>query len=221
MKPIKVAVVEDHSLVRSALVQLVNSFDDYQVVFNSPGYDDTLAFVKDGIVPDLILLDINMRGKSGHDVAEWLNMNNPDVRICALSMFDNEMSIVRMLKNGARGYLLKSSSSSELKSAMDSIMEKGYYYSDLLTGNLLHSIQKDNNGKSNNFDLTEKEIEFLRYACTEMTCKEIAAKMFLSPRTIDGYREKLCEKFQVDTRLGLVLYAIKNRIVVIDECSYC
>jgi two-component system invasion response regulator UvrY len=221
MKPTKVAVVDDHSMVRSGLVQLINTFDGYEVVFNAPGYEDTLAFVRDGIVPDIILLDINMRGKTGHDIAEWLTLNNPEVRICALSMFDNEMSVVKMLKNGARGYILKSSSSSELKCAMDSIMEKGYYYSDLLTGNLLHLIQKGPKGNPNNAELTEKEIEFLRYACTEMTCKEIAAKMYLSPRTIDGYREKLCEKFRVETRLGLVLYALKNRIVVIDECGTC
>ncbi|MHA4844596.1 response regulator [Flavitalea antarctica] len=221
MTPIKVAVVEDHGLVRSGLVQLVNSFDGYQVVFNAPGYDDTVAYVQEGIVPDLILLDVHMRGKSGHDIAEWLTVNSPDIRICALSIFDNEVAVVKMLKNGARGFLPKSSSSSELKSAMDSIMEKGYYYSDLLTGNLLHSIQRGSKGKPNNFDLSDKEIEFLRYACTEMTCKEIAAKMYLSPRTIDGYREKLCEKFQVETRLGLVLYVIKNRIVVIDEINYC
>lgn len=221
MKSIKVAVVEDHSLVRSGLVQLIDSFDGYQVIFNAPGYEDTIDFIEKGVVPDLILLDINMRGKSGHDVAEWLTINSPEVRICALSMFGNEMSVVKMLKNGARGYLLKSCSSAELKNAMDSIMEKGYYYSDLLTGNLVHSIQRGVKGRSGNFELSEKEIEFLKYACSEMTCKEIAAKMYLSPRTIDGYREKLCEKFDVETRLGLVLYSIKNRIVEIEESEYC
>ncbi|RYY31480.1 MAG: response regulator transcription factor [Chitinophagaceae bacterium] len=218
MKSVKVAVVDDHELVRSGLVQLISSFEGYEVVFNAPGYDETINKVQDGFIPDLILVDIHMQGKNGHDVAEWLNKNSPEVRICALSMFDNESSVLKMLKNGARGYLLKSSSCIELKNAMDSIMEKGYYYSDLLTGNLLHSIQNGRTGKDRRVELTDKEIEFLHYACTEMTCKEIAAKMYLSPRTIDGYREKLCEKLQVESRLGLVLYAIKNRIVVLGEC---
>lgn len=218
MKSIKVAIVEDHELVRNGLVQLISTFEGYEVLFNTPGYDETVIKVRNGVVPDLILLDINMRGKSGHEIAEWLSQNSPDVRICALSMFDNESSVVKMLKNGARGYVLKSSSCAELKTAMDSIMEKGYYYSDLLTGNLVHSIQNGRPGKYRAHELTDKEIEFLHYACTEMTCKEIAAKMYLSPRTIDGYREKLCEKLQVESRLGLVLYAIKNRIVVLGEC---
>ena len=120
-----------------------------------------------------------------------------------------------MFKAGARGYILKDCEPSELKAALDSIMKKGYYYSELVTGKLIHSINKlDEDGDVRNLSpLSEREIQFLKFACTEMTYKEIADKMFLSPRTIDGYRDALFEKLNLKTRVGLVMYAIKNGIV--------
>jgi two-component system invasion response regulator UvrY len=167
-------------------------------------------------VPDLVLLDINMPLKDGFETARWLRDNHPDVRVMALSMLDNEQSIIRMLRMGAKGYILKDTHPREFKTALDTVMQKGFYYSEMVTGKLINAV--------NNLDtaadevttlvkLTEKEIEFLKLACTEMTYKEIADKMNLSPRTIDGYRDALFEKLKVRTRVGLVMYAIKNDIV--------
>ena len=138
------------------------------------------------------------------------------MKVLALSMYDNETSIIRMLKCGARGYILKDSEPAELKAAINDLETKGFYYSDLVSGKLMHAINKmddDGDGLKSLVSLSERETDFLKHSCSELTYKEIADKMYVSPRTIDGYRDALFEKLQVKTRVGLVMYAIKNSIV--------
>jgi DNA-binding NarL/FixJ family response regulator len=133
-------------------------------------------------------------------------------------MYDDENAIIRMLKNGARGYVMKDSEPADLRAAIDAIEKKGFYYSEMVTGRLMRSItdMEDGNTNTRNFlNLSDREVEFLKLVCTEMTYKEIADKMILSPRTIDGYRDALFEKLDIKTRTGLVIYAIKNGIVKI------
>lgn len=213
---IKVALADDHILLRNGLAGLVKSFDDYTVLFEADNGQHLTDQIAEKGVPDLVLLDINMPLKDGFETARWLRDNHPEVRVMALSMLDNEQSIIRMLRQGAKGYILKDTHPREFKTALDTVMQKGFYYSEMVTGKLINAV--------NNLDtaadevttlvkLTEKEIEFLKLACTEMTYKEIADKMNLSPRTIDGYRDALFEKLKVRTRVGLVMYAIKNDIV--------
>jgi DNA-binding NarL/FixJ family response regulator len=135
-------------------------------------------------------------------------------------MYDNENAIIRMFKAGAKGYILKDIDPMEFRSALDSLMRKGFYYSELITGKLIHAVSKlDDPGEpfKSPSSLNTREIEFLKLVCTEMTYKEIAEKMFLSARTIDGYRDALFEKLNVKSRVGLVLYAIKHNIVNVYE----
>ena len=211
----QVGIVDDHTLIRNGLVELINTFDDYNVLFQAGTYEEVIENTNAGHIPDIMLLDINMPGKDGYDVSLWLKQNYPMIKTCALSMHDNEISIIRMLKNGVRGYLLKACPPNELKLAMDSILQKGYHYSELLTGHLVHSVQFSESDELKALQLSEKEIAFLKYACTEMSYKEIGRRMFLTPRTIDGYQNRLCEKLNVNSRIGLVLYAIKNGIVTL------
>ena len=131
-------------------------------------------------------------------------------------MYDSESSIIRMLKCGAKGYILKDCEPPELKRAIDALVNKGYYYSDLVSGKLINAINKfddEGNEITKMEKLNDREIEFLKYSCTELTYKEIADKMFVSPRTVDGYRDALFEKLGVKTRVGLVMYAIRNGII--------
>ena len=131
-------------------------------------------------------------------------------------MYDNETSIIRMLKCGARGYILKDAEPAELKTAIDEVMTKGFHYSDLVSGKLMHAINKmgdETADLKSLVPLSNRETDFLKYTCTELTYKEIADKMYVSPRTIDGYRDALFEKLHVKTRVGLVMYSIKNGIV--------
>jgi two-component system, NarL family, invasion response regulator UvrY len=211
----KVALADDHVLLRNGLAGVVNSFGDYEVIFEADnGKHFTEQIAKHG-APSIVLMDINMPEMDGYATAQWLKEHYPLVDVLALSMYDNEAAIIKMFKAGAKGYILKDSEPPELKNALDSIKTKGFYYSELVTGRLIHSINKMDEEASHQQKtlLNDRETEFLKLACTEMTYKEIADKMFLSPRTIDGYRDALFEKLQLKTRVGLVMYAIKNGIV--------
>ena len=211
----KIVLADDHVLLRIGLAQLVQS-QGYDVLFEADNGKDFISKLDKNNLPELVLLDINMPEMDGYETAQWIKQNHPDIKVLALSMYDNEASIIRMLKCGAKGYILKDSEPAELKAAIEAVMSKGFYYSDLVSGKLIHAINKlddDDNGLKSLIQLNDRETDFLKYACTEMTYKEIADKMFVSPRTIDGYRDALFEKLHVKTRVGLVMYAIKNGIV--------
>jgi DNA-binding NarL/FixJ family response regulator len=212
----RVAVVDDHVLLRNGLTNLIQSFEQYEIVFEANNGKDFIEKMKDNTPPQLVLLDINMPEMDGYDTALWIKRNQPDIKVLALSMYDNENAIIRMLKNGAKGYILKDIDPSEFKTALDALVRKGYYHSELVTGKLIHAVNKLDEpdlAVKNLVSLNDREIDFLKLACTEMTYKEIADQMFLSPRTIDGYRDALFEKLNCKTRVGLVMYAIKNGIV--------
>src|SRR5688572_18157816 len=219
MQPItSIALVDDHILLRNGLANLLKNFG-YNVLFEADNGEDFIKKLKNNQVPDVVLLDINMPKKDGYDTAQWLKQNHPDTKILALSMYDDENSIIRMLKNGAKGYILKDTHPSELKSAIEALVTKGFYYSEMVTGKLIHTINTiDNPGNTilNMLNLNAREIEFLKLSATEMTYKEIADKMSLSPRTIDGYRDDLFEKLKVKSRIGLVIFAIKHGIASVN-----
>lgn len=215
-EPIKVALADDHILLRNGLASLINGFEGYVVLFEANDGQQLIDKIQKDNPPDLVLLDINMPVKDGFETASWLKQHYPLMKILALSMYDNEPSIIKMMRNGAKGYLLKDTEPKEFKLALDAVMQKGFYYSEMVTGKLIHAVNNmdDSPQQQSSFTkLNERETEFLKFACTEMTYKEIADKMNLSPRTIDGYRDALFEKLNIKTRVGLVMYAIKNGIV--------
>lgn len=212
---VKIGLADDHVMLRKGLAVLVKNIG-YTVLLEADNGRELVDKITTGLVPDVVLLDINMPQMDGYDTAGWLRKNRPDIKILALSMYDDENAVIRMLKNGAKGYILKEAEPDELNQAIHSVITKGFYYSEMVTGKLIHSIGNMDEEDSNTrkmLNLTEREIEFLKYVCTEMTYKEIADKMYLSPRTIDGYRDSLFEKLNVKTRVGLVMFAIKNGIV--------
>jgi two-component system, NarL family, invasion response regulator UvrY len=211
----KAVLVDDHALLRNGLAGLVKELG-YQVLFEADNGKEFTAKLKKENLPDIVLLDINMPQMDGYDTAAWIKRHYPEIRILALSMYDDENAIIRMLKNGAGGYILKDTEPAELKKAMDAVCSKGFYYSEMVTGRLIHSIhsmQEDSSPAKALAGLNDRELEFLKLASTEMTYKEIAEQMHLSPRTIDGYRDDLFEKLNIRSRVGLVLFAIKNGIV--------
>jgi DNA-binding NarL/FixJ family response regulator len=211
-----VAVVDDHILLRRGLANLIRSFDEYDVVFEANNGKDFIEKLNTEMLPQIVLMDINMPEMDGYDSTFWIKQNHPEIKVLSLSMNDDEQSIIRMLKCGAKGYILKDIEPTEFKKALDELVRKGFYYSEIVSGKLIHAINSFDEPEKKtkrNLPLNDREMEFLKSVCTEMTYKEIADKMFLSARTIDGYRNDLFEKLNVKTRVGLVMYAIKKGIV--------
>jgi two-component system, NarL family, invasion response regulator UvrY len=211
-----VAITDDHTMLRKGLANLINSFDGFSVLLEAGNGKDLIGKLDGKNLPDIALLDVHMPEMDGYETAEWLRTTYPQVSILALSMMDSESAIIRMIKNGARGYVLKDMEPAELREALQAVITKGYYYNDLVTGKLIFSInrlggeEKDIHALIN---LTDKEIQFLKLAATELTYKEIADQMNVGVRTVDGYRDNLFEKLKVKSRVGLVLFAIKNKII--------
>lgn len=208
IRPITVALVDDHVLMRNGLAALVRDFGPYTVLFEADNGRDCIDKITAGHVPDILLLDIQMPVMDGYDTAAWLRERHPSVKVLALSMYDNETAIIRMLRQGVRGYVLKDIEPAEMRQALGEVSQKGYYQSGLVTGRLFSTA-----GQPDGPLFSDREAEFLRWAATELTYKEIAAEMCLSPRTIDGYRDALFQKIQTKSRVGLVMYAIRHGIV--------
>jgi two-component system invasion response regulator UvrY len=221
MKNISLAIVDDHKLFRDGIAELINGFTNYQVIIEADNGQDFIYQLQAGNIPDIVLLDINMKQMDGFETAAWLKEHHPEIKIMALSMYENENAIIRMLRLGARGYLLKDIRKQELEQALSSLVSKGYYYTEMVTGKLIHALsnlgeEKPGASLKELVSLNQRETEFLKLACTELTYKDIADKMCLSIHTIDGYRDALFEKLNVKSRVGLVVYAIRNKIVLMD-----
>jgi DNA-binding NarL/FixJ family response regulator len=214
---VKLALVDDHTLFRKGMISLIDmAYSNYTILFEADNGLDMQHKMDKNNLPDIILMDINMPGMDGFASVQWLNENFPKVHVLVVSMIQKEESIVRMLKLGVKGYLSKDVEPKELAEALVSIMNKGFYYTDFITGKLVHAIHGNSDAATKNAALkmmNEREKEFLHLACSELTYNEIAAKMFLSPKTIDGYRIALFEKLQVKSRVGLALYAVKHGLV--------
>ncbi len=212
---IKIALVDDHKLFRKSLADWLAT-QQFEILFEANNGKEFIDKINESSLPQLILMDINMPVMNGVETLIWITKNHPSIKVLAISMYNDEMNIIKMIRLGASGYLLKDSEPNELKLAIETIIDKGFYYSDLVNQKLLNAISETNPKQKsihNLIELSPREIEFLKYVCTELTYKEIADKMALSPRTVDGYRDDLFKKLNVTTRIGLVLYAIKVGIV--------
>lgn len=209
-----IALVDDHILLRDALANVINGFENCEVGIRANNGKDFIQLLKNRPIPDLVILDINMPVMDGYETAQWIRKNYPDINMIILTMFDSEIALIRLLQSGVKAFLKKDTHPKELEYAIESVVETGYYYSQDSSGKLANAFRNP----SKNFTtfpvmLTENEITFLKFSSTEMTYKEIANYMYISPRTVDNYRDQLFDKLNIRSRVGLAMYAIKNGIV--------
>ena len=213
---IKIALVDDHTLLRDALAAMINSFENCIVIFSAGNGQDFIQQLKCNPLPDLVILDINMPLMDGCETAKWIKEHLPQIHIIILTLFDSEIALIRLLQIGVKAFLKKDIHPQELQFAINSVMETGYYYSQNSSGKLANVFRNPTrNFTTHPILLTENEITFLKLSSTEMTYKEIARQMYISPRTIDNYRDSLFEKLNVKSRVGLAMYAVKNGIVAL------
>ena len=202
-----IVVVDDHTLLLQAIGGLVKDFEEFEVRYLCKNGQELLdKFKNPANIPNIVLMDINMPVLNGIETTEILSKEYPQVNVLALSVEENEDTILKMLRAGAKGYLMKDTKRSILREALLQVVEKGYYHTNTVSKILVNSLHKDEDA----ICLKDREKEFLQYACTEMTYKEIADKMFLSPKTVEGYRDSIYDKLEIRNRIGLVLFAIRN-----------
>ncbi|MES2004031.1 MAG: response regulator transcription factor [Bacteroidota bacterium] len=214
----KVVLVDDHVLLRDALSKIIHSFEGYSVLFVANNGRHLIQMLDPGNLPNIVIMDVTMPVMNGFETTKWLAEHHPDIKVIALSMLKDERVVIRMLRNGAKGYLLKDTELDEMKEAMEEVMNKGIFINEILYRNIVQSIQHtkeelEETEKEVALDLSDREKEFLHLLCTDKSYKEIASDMFLSPRTVDGYRDNLFDKLKVASRVGLVLFAIRNEVV--------
>lgn len=211
-----VSLVDDHVLLRNSLAKIINHFDGYKVLDEADNGQDFIDKVNKKNPPDMVLLDISMPVMNGFETAAWIRANLPDTRVLVLSMMDNELSVIKMINLGARGYILKDSKPVILKEAFDNIMQKGFYSNDLVSSTMIHYVSSGTRGSSlpqGSLQLSDNETQFIRLACTDRTYKEIATEMKSTPRSVEMYRNAVFTKLNVKSRVGLVLFAIKEGLV--------
>lgn len=211
MKKHTIVIIDDHTLIAKALSGIISNFEQFEVIYDCENGKDLIDKLKlKSVIPSLVLLDISMPIMDGFETAKWLKEHHPEIKIMALSMQDDDQSVIKMIKNGAHGYLLKNTHPADLEKALTRLMEDGFYYPEWASKIVFSNIKNENSTDNNLPKLTQREKEFLKYATTEMNYKEISEKMFCSPRTIESYRDNLFEKLEIKSRVGLAVFAIKN-----------
>lgn len=211
---ITLGITDDHQLFLKSLSLLIGSLDDFTIVVEAMNGKDLIEKLETKkIEPDIILLDVNMPVMDGRQTAEYLSEKFPAIKLVALSMKDDDDTIISMIRAGCCAYLLKDIHPEELNKALHEIYKKGYYNSDAANINYRRLLQHQE--KQNELQLTDKEKQFLQLACSDATYKQIAAVMHVSERTVDGYRENLFKKLNVQSRTGMALEAIRRNLVSI------
>lgn len=209
---ILIAIIDDHTLFRQGISSILLENDEIRIVFDASNGNEMKEKIATHPIPHVILMDITMPKLNGYEATRWLKQHYPLVKVLALSMFEEDEPIIKMLKCGAGGYILKESTAAELVFAIKTIAAHDYFLNNQVSGKLIRSLQGDVKTPNAVNDLSANEVKFLELCCSEFTYKEIATKMCLSVHTIDNYRDALFQKLDLKSRTGLVLYALKNNI---------
>ncbi|WPO90499.1 response regulator [Chryseobacterium sp. HR92] len=205
-----IVIVDDHILIAKALEGIIGNFNEFEVIYVCENGKDLIQKIEEGnTIPDIILLDISMPIMDGFETAAWLTKNHPAIKIMALSMQGDDNSVIKMIKSGAKGYLLKNTHPRDLETALTRLSSDGFFYPDWASKIIFSNLNKETETEIA-IRISDREKEFLKYTVTELSYKEIADRMCCSPRTVESYRDQLCEKLDLKTRVGLAVFAIKN-----------
>ena len=207
-----IVIVDDHILIAKAIREIINSFTEFEVLYECENGKELLEKFQDKKnLPNIVLLDVSMPEMDGFETATWLKINHPDILVMALSMQDDDKSVIQMVKNGAKGYLQKNTHPAELEKALKLLVANRLYYPEWVSSKIYANLAHQEALKSTiRISISEREKEFLRYSVTEMNYKQIGEKMYCSSRTVESYRDSLFEKLGLKTRVGLAVYAIRN-----------
>lgn len=216
--PITLAAVDDHPMFRKGVMRILEQVPDFTFIIeasNGQELVEKLATQR----PDVILMDLEMPLMNGIQATQHVKEHWPEVKVIVVSMHDQDQFVTASMEAGANGYLLKDTDPEEVEKAIRKVIEEDYYYGDFLTKVMHRKMLKKTQTKETSrpswvlaVQLSERELEVLKLICEGFTNTEIAEKIFLSPRTVDGHRTRIMEKVGVKNTAGLVVYAVKNQL---------
>ncbi|MCY7310354.1 MAG: response regulator transcription factor [Chitinophagaceae bacterium] len=215
MSKIKIAIADDYKIFREGLKVGLSAEENFDVILEADNGEELLKALETA-TPDVILMDLKMPLMDGMEATKAVRKKYPTIKVLVVTMYDDDKFIIHLMENGANGYLLKNTEPDEIKKSIYAVHENGYYFNDLVNKALLKKLVLKNNLKpsfNQNVELTEREMEVLKLICEEKTAAEIAKDIFLSPRSVEGIRQRLIEKIGVRNTAGLVMFAVKNNMV--------
>ena len=215
---IKIGIADDHELMRQGITLLLNRNKRYNVIIEAENGKALIELMeKELVLPDILIIDISMPVMNGYETISALALTHPNIKCIALSVNNDYNSVFKMIENGAKAYLKKDCSTAQFLDTIDKVYTENSYYSSFVMNSIMdyHHIKQEMESieaSSINANLNEKERNFIFHSCSELTYKEVASKMNIPRRTVDSYRESVFQKLNLKSRVGLVIYAIKNNI---------
>lgn len=208
---VRVAIAEDHAMVRSGFVSLLNEQPGVRVLYEASNGHELIETLRScSELPDVCLVDVKMPKLNGYETTARVKKQWPNMKVIALTMCDSEVTVLRMLQNGAEGFVLKDSAFHELSKAILHVHQGGCYFSKKVYAGMATIMEKTDNKPA--AYITEKEFHFLTLCCSDLTYREIATEMNVSIRTVEGYRDALFHKLDINSRLGLMYYGLNSGI---------
>ncbi|WP_114936866.1 response regulator transcription factor [Mucilaginibacter endophyticus] len=215
MKPIKIAIADDYTIYREGLKVGLTQDENLEVILEAADGEDLITGIETNM-PDVIIMDLKMPVMDGMEATKLVKKQYPDIKILVVTMYDDEKFVIHLMEIGANGYLLKNAEAEEIRKAIYSVHETGYYFNNIVSNALLKKLVIKGNIKPSfkeGVELTEREQDVLKLICAEKTANEMGKQLFLSPRSVEGIRQRLIDKVGVRNTAGLVMFAVKNGII--------
>ena len=216
-KSIKIILVDDEILFRKGISFLLGRETNINIIFEASNGEELISFLQNNKNnhPDIIIMDLKMPGINGVEATKIIRKEFPDLKIIALTSYDSKSFVANMIDVGAVSYLIKNATPQQLITTINEVAEKGFYYTDYVMKIIQDDVLTAKKTKStldNNF-LTAREVEVLKLICSQKSTAEMAEKLFISPRTVEGHRNNLLLKTESRNIAGLVVYAVQNEIM--------
>ena len=216
-KKVKIILVDDEELFRKGIIFLLENEPHLEIIFEASNGQELIHFLKTKeIKPDIILMDLNMPTLNGIEATKTIHKNLPEIKIIALTSYNSKTFIANMIHYGAASYLVKNSTPAEMIQTINEVSANGFYYNQLVMEVIQEKIAISSSKTATAFEavyLTLREKEILLLICNQLSTQEIAHKLFISTRTVDGHRNNLLIKTESKNVAGLVVYAIQKEIV--------
>lgn len=222
---IKIILADDEALFRKGIAFILQREKNFEILFEASNGAELIDYLNlnELDLPDIILMDLKMPTVNGVEATKFIHRRYPQIKIIALTSYDSKPFIANMVQVGAASYMVKNATPKEMLFTINEVMDKGFYYNDnvmqVVNENMILEQKKSKTNLDEDY-LTNREIEILRLICSQMSTNEIADKLFISPRTVEGHRNNLLLKTDSKNVAGLVVYAIQNKIISLDSLSF-